>query len=327
MPKPITPLQEVDSCDHLTSRCSRCVANREAAELLQPLGDYGGHGYAVSVVPSILYRGRPTMLVSRAGFGKSTLVRQWVASASRGVDWLTGQSTGREPERVLWVGEEGVTTLTYALVDFEADEARIRHVDIDLLESPALLRSLERVWCPSLTVLDPMGDLLALEGVNERDYFAMRAALKAWMPGPGDPARCFIHHAHRPREQGRGDALGSYYGSTGIETVFDLMYELRPVPKGGDTRRDLACVKSRITGVERGSVVRLDYLPVTDEEPPDRAYRLVTEPEPDAGDDLAALVQAYRRAHPVAGITACAVALGIRRGGDSRRYRALRDLW
>ena len=225
---------------------------RKAARLALPLSSI----QPVTPAPLIrhfAYRGMVTMLAGREGSGKSSLLRYIVASYTNGEHWLTGEPI--DPGVVLWCGEERPEHIAAHFELLGCDADLIRVVSLDTLQDARTFHSVVDATGARLVVIDPIADVM--RDLDERSYTAVRAALHDWRP-QADTALVAVHHAHREKDI-RRDSVPSYYGSVGIGSSIDLLFDYTTLSKQHPNTRLLQTCKSRIDGLQ-GAELYVDRL-------------------------------------------------------------------
>ena len=289
------------------------------------------------LAPPLLWAGCTTLLSARAGVGKSTLSRQAAAAISCGRPFLDAGCavegnvlylTGDErPRRIRRYFDE-----TFRMGG-DCLPGRIFIADIDDMSDPFPLHQ----WIVNndiaLMIVDPIADLVTrdIHASARMDKDEIRTAFKRWLPEQigqyRRPATLCVHHQHREREQGRGDAVSKYHGSVGWETVGDLLVDIE-TPQEGSTDRALRFGKSRVPQVARDTVCRLAFDAET------RRYRIdtrgagLTTAAGETTEGLWDRILALLAARPTISMTAAARELGIPRGGAAGgRYERFRACW
>src|SRR5215211_1144312 len=107
------------------------------------------------------------LLVAPAGYGKSTLLAQWLAADPRPCRWISFEDTDDEPRRVL-------ALIAHALDDLSGEGGRPSAVTAPTLG--AVKRSLEAIERPFVLVLDD------LHGVRSQEALAVLPAIAELLP-------------------------------------------------------------------------------------------------------------------------------------------------
>ena len=174
------------------------------------------------LVPRLIWRGRHTLLAGLAKFGKSTIVTQGVAAATRAAPFLDAKT---EYCRVVWCGvDEALGDTVRRLLSFEPRPDRVR-----LLIAPPtdLMGSLERVLDAEPT------DLVVVDSLIEWT----RRTVKE-MPSDGDsagwasvirPLTALAHERdiglltihHSRRSDGRYRSSGEI--AAGVDWIYDML--------------------------------------------------------------------------------------------------------
>ena len=201
-------------CEHLTPsarRTLRCVAQLSGVQRSQ----------ATPLIRRLAYAGRLTLLAGREGSGKSTLLRAAIAASTRGKDWLDPEVSA-DPVPIIWVGEERPEDIRAEFDAFDIDHDMIHVVSVDDVSSAGDLQAVMDALDVRLAVVDPIADLLRLK--DERNYSAVRLALRLLSPRDPNTAIVGVMHAHRERE------VRTTVGGMGHH---DSYLSTRPAPKRG----------------------------------------------------------------------------------------------
>ena len=309
-----------------------------------------------------IHPGSATMIVSREGIGKSTIVREWAAALTRGESWPSGEPID-QPIPVSWCGEEAEDYWRYRMEQAGADLSMCRYTDIahvaDYDDGPQIVYGRLMNAVPGhpgrltgapvgLVVIDPL--LAAMGDIDERSYSKMRRAVSCWMPRSNKmqymtDAGChgiiprrhpqfglvLIHHANREQ---RRDQVSTYYGSVGLGGVVDTILDLVAPADPTDTRRDLLVGKSRDDRrTRRGDRLPLTYFAglymLRDDPAPIVASKPATgrkskaKPRPTDETDYGLLAEQGRSE----GLSLNAMMAAHKITKNTVRHRKLRDAW
>jgi hypothetical protein len=195
----------------------------ERPELLKP---------PPAVIPRLSHQGRTTLLVSPDKSGKTTLVAQAGAEASKRGQFL-GEPIGANSGKVVWIGLE--EALGDGVRRFHEFGAAPDNIMVVILQNPKLLeetRALLAVWPADLLILDSLTEYARV--------------VRGTVPEDGDTSgwagiiRPLVHLTrefpalssillHHPR---RSD--GQYRGSGEIAAAVDCLLEMRPPKENED---------------------------------------------------------------------------------------------
>jgi hypothetical protein len=267
--------EEADaSVDGATRRAPRTLESwlADPAALLPP----------VELIPNLVLEGRATLLFAREKVGKSTLLSQAIAAASRGASFLDGEC---RPVSCLWYGlDEPPGDLVRRLHAYGADPSRVSICDDRPTAGRLVLEAADAG--AEVVVIDALADLLRGQVPSENDSAAVQAALGPYVNGCRRAGLSLVLVHHAGKAQG-----GGYRGSSVLGASVDVLAHLRaptlesagtgrfgqPAPEdedGADDPRRVLDVRGR--GIR--SRVRLHFDGAAyhsgDGEPPDLSARV-----------------------------------------------------